>query len=1153
MVRALGLLTWLAVAAVPAPRALAQQFAFNLTPEGLAKLEPLIVERLPQSYPVPAFERHLFSCPIGDDIVAHVPEVEVRIGWRDFSYAVLDDALGVDAVIDLDLETPLRIDEAYACFGTAECDVSARALAVGVSARVAGASLPDGRIELTEVEVGLDLRAEDFELDSEGCAVGDAAEWLFEAFEDWALERLTESLEEALEERLASALGEVLSDTLSLETELLGFSVVGTLTSVDLEADTGVALEGVAEVAWSGEAVRLAEPPPQMEPFDRPFPPGGVDGDFHVAASDSLITTALYEAWRGGLLTSLVSGRLPPLELPSGGVVALLGLPEETRVESAVRLESPLVATFGRSERGQAQIEVEGLRVDLEVVTPEESKTVSLVVDGAFRAGLGIDLELGGLVLELKDLDIRELRIESEADTITADRARLRDLVQTLVVPLLEERLGQVPVAPALNAVLGSYAYVRDLDSSGGWLRAGVDLVRPDPSDGEAPETEIATGRTLFPAGRVRVDVTGSDDRTPAPLLRYQAWLDGEALSEEPRGVSALRVDLADGEHTLEVSAVDLNGNVDRSPASVRLVADGQPPELIVADAPGAFETGGSIGASWSAHDEFGATEVRWEVRLIGERETSVVASAEFEAAETGSLAVDDLGADLLYELEVVARDEAGNETSQTFGFAMDPGASGGCSAGGVPGLLASMVLLLVGLLARSSRRSPLACFAVLGASVLVTLLAAGSAHAQTVGTLWSSPTTGDGAAPYFNPAAMAAGDGTHLELTGGLIAADLAYAPTDSLGESTTTSVRPVGSAGAYTDVLGEEFRLGLSVSLPHIQGGRWARDGAAGQITRYYLVDGATFHLSSVLAFSYSPVPWLSIGAGPHLVYGSLRSELDKDIGSQLNQLAGSGTVGAPFPYAHPDLAAQSDLSGSGFGVGAIAGVLVTPIEELSMGVAVHTPVSVTASGEVEVTFPRELDRYVDETLPGASLPELGGDVELNLDLPLMVVAGVAVRPTPKLELVVDYRFQQYSTIPSLDVVVSNATSNLVSDQAVVRGYTDRHSVGLRGSYQPIEELSLGALFRYQTNTVPETTMTPNTLEFEKVEVSVGVQWEMTDGVLLTAQYSHWFMPDRDIQRSLHRPLTQPSLQAYNHPSPTGTYRASANGAQLGLIVRL
>lgn len=424
-------------------------------------------------------------------------------------------------------------------------------------------------------------------------------------------------------------------------------------------------------------------------------------------------------------------------------------------------------------------------------------------------------------------------------------------------------------------------------------------------------------------------------------------------------------------------------------------------------------------------------------------------------------------------------------------------------------------------------------------------------AAAQSVGTSLSGPATADGASAYYNPAAMGAGRGTQLEIDGGLLALSLAYAPDSGPAPSSTGAIAPLLTLGATTDALDPEWRLGLTVSVPRASGGSWGRDDGAGQITRYFLVAGATFHVSATPAVSWSPNEWLTIGLGADLVYGSLSGELDKDFGSQLNQTAGSTVIDSPFPYAHPDLAAPITIAGDGFGAGAVGGVLVRPIPELSFGASVHSPVVILGGGSLSVAYPERLRQFVADTLPTAVLPDLSANFDTDLDIPTIFLVGFSARPHEMVEIAASYRFENLSSQPNFYTRIAETTSGSITDSIKPQAYADEHRAFVRVAVLPVPELTVAAHGVYQSNTVPDSTVAPNNLDFHRVEVGLAARWRIVEELSVMVQYSHLFLVDRNVTESLHRPLTQPSLAAFNHPSPTGRYTGAADTIRLGLTV--
>lgn len=428
--------------------------------------------------------------------------------------------------------------------------------------------------------------------------------------------------------------------------------------------------------------------------------------------------------------------------------------------------------------------------------------------------------------------------------------------------------------------------------------------------------------------------------------------------------------------------------------------------------------------------------------------------------------------------------------------------------------------------------------------------LVASPAFAQNVGTGFSGATTGDGSAPYYNPAAMALGQ-THIQLDLGAAFANLKYEPDNGLGASSANPIRPFVTAGGFTHALHDDVRLGIAVTIPQATGGTWGIDDGAGDITRYYLKDATVFHLSTVPAISWAPVDQFSMGIAAQLTYGSVDSTLDKDFGAQLNQTAMSTDLNSPFPYADPRFAAPVELNSSGFGVGAIIGFLARPVPKLAIGVSLHTPVTINTSGRLEVEYPDSLRSAVADILPSATLPDLNGSYEADLDLPWMVNVGLSVWPIETLEIAALYRWENTSSQPFWNVRIIEATSPNIVDTARLQAYEDRHFVQLRVAYRPVEALWAALFVSFQTNTVPDLTLSPNNIDFNRIEIGLAARIRIVERFGLIVQVAQLILPSRTIDESLHRPLTEPSLANYNHPSPTGTYSGRATGVRLGIFV--
>ncbi|MFK7984710.1 MAG: OmpP1/FadL family transporter [Sandaracinaceae bacterium] len=429
---------------------------------------------------------------------------------------------------------------------------------------------------------------------------------------------------------------------------------------------------------------------------------------------------------------------------------------------------------------------------------------------------------------------------------------------------------------------------------------------------------------------------------------------------------------------------------------------------------------------------------------------------------------------------------------------------------------------------------------------------APGLASAQGGGL--SAPTEADAASAWMNPASMSAGEGSYLELMGGVLPVGAQYTTADGR-RSETFGIAPLGTLGGYTDALHPDWRIGFSLGLVRASGGTWSRDDPAGDITRWYLVSGTSFHIAATPAVSWSPIPEFSVGLGVNLVYSNAASELDKDFGAQLNQTVMSDDLNSPFPYANADLAAPVTVEGDGVGMGGILGFLVRPIPEVSLAASVHSPVPLTTTGTLNVAYPDRLRAFVDDVLPSAELPEIRGDIFMDFDLPLYLLFGAAFRPHEMVQITTQYRYENQASQPNFYVRVDEATrtSDSLTDNVKPQAFVDRHQVFLRVSVFPIPELRIAALSMFQTNSAPEATTAPNTLDFNRLELGLAARWRIAPEFSVMAQYSHTFLFDTNVDESLFRPVAQPSLTAFNRPTPTGVYSGAANSVRLGVALHL
>ena len=699
----LGLLLLL----VPASAA-AQDLAARVTPNGLDTLTRVALGLIPPVFPMERLDPVLFDCP-GSDTAAHIPATDVSVTFHALEIRTGTGAITVSTTLDIAAANTVQLDNVYACFGTTFCDVSMNLTRLGIVIELAAGSAPGGGVEFHGANVDLTLRPEDISVVSTGCAAGDAATWLLDAVKGWALDLVTPRLEAMIGERLGVAMTGVFSQTVAPSIDVAGFSITGSIGSLDLSSGGGIAVGGTADVMSTGVPLHDEPGPTTRAPVGDALPTD-FEGDFQIAVSDRLVTDSLYEAWRGGLMRRLLADQSRSIELAGDGVAHMIGLEGGARLDITFDIDRPLVMTFGRTGPNVAEVAIEQLHITV-VVTPPSgpASTIQLFASGSGQAAMTMSEEQGGMVLDMRDLRMTSVRVQTTNESLELTGARLSNFISGTVAPMLAQRLSGLPVAPGLLAIAGTFVYVRSIESEGGWQRLGADLYTADPSDTTPPDTTLTAPRAFMAAGTAAYEVAGTDNSTPVPLLRYRAWLDGTPLNEgAASSLRTVRFDVAGGTHILEVAAVDLNDLQDPTPVMHSFSVDGNPPTLTFTKSPLPIVSDANVTAAWMASDLEGPVESRWELRVIGDDGTATVSQETPFAAGTNMLAIPagPLNSARLYELEVTVRDGAGNLVSKTFGFTVaEDGCSATASPRGAPANAFLAFAFFVFLLGRARRR----------------------------------------------------------------------------------------------------------------------------------------------------------------------------------------------------------------------------------------------------------------------------------------------------------------------------------------------------------------------------------------------------------------------------------------------------------------
>lgn len=217
----------------------------------------------------------------------------------------------------------------------------------------------------------------------------------------------------------------------------------------------------------------------------------------------------------------------------------------------------------------------------------------------------------------------------------------------------------------------------------------------------------------------------------------------------------------------------------------------------------------------------------------------------------------------------------------------------------------------------------------------------------------------------------------------------DIVYVPEDPppTVDARTKRASYLGFLGAYYKPIGPKVVVGLGIGTPSGLGTKW--NGAD-----FVMLSGGTAYdwSSKIGVFSFSPLvavkvsDKISVGATVNINYGNFN----------LKMPAGTADLGE----GSADLG-QYEENMNGWGIGATLGVLVKPIDKLSVGLTVRTPSTLTFKGSALMSY---LSMY---ELPDTSR------LERQITWPLWIAGGLAFRPVPRLLLSADVQWTQWSKL--------------------------------------------------------------------------------------------------------------------------------------------
>ena len=284
------------------------------------------------------------------------------------------------------------------------------------------------------------------------------------------------------------------------------------------------------------------------------------------------------------------------------------------------------------------------------------------------------------------------------------------------------------------------------------------------------------------------------------------------------------------------------------------------------------------------------------------------------------------------------------------------------------------------------------------------------------------------------------------------------------------------------------QDFAFAFGMHSPYAPAYQYDEEGAQ----RYAVKNSEIFQFSLGPSIAWRPHPVVTIGAGLNVQMFWVEQTLDlttfgradpsNDIGIKLN-------------------------AGDFFTPGFDLGVMIDPVEQLTIGLSLTPGSSYNALGSVGIDFEGnalELGAYQDgrcevasDFAPGNEGCQSDDGISLAIQLPVVARAGVAVRPVEALEVEVAFVYQRWSSMQDLvvddvDIGIVNPLSGdieQVDSQFVIpQNLNDTWSIRLGGQYRVNELLELRAGGFYEPGAVDPEFVTVSLVDSDKFQVGGG-----------------------------------------------------------------
>ncbi len=451
------------------------------------------------------------------------------------------------------------------------------------------------------------------------------------------------------------------------------------------------------------------------------------------------------------------------------------------------------------------------------------------------------------------------------------------------------------------------------------------------------------------------------------------------------------------------------------------------------------------------------------------------------------------------------------------------------------------------------------ACVAMIATSMLVAVpesVLGSGLSTPVVGSGWSTPTQRDPAAVFHNPAALAGVLRPTLQVTASVSFLNLSYtrerradyAHADSFDfalpldpsdvdatkrgrDDTMDAVGLLPAGGAFFALpITDRVTLGLGAYAPF--GALLDLDDNGPQ--QWALQSATIVGLFVTPAVGVQVTDWLQVGVGVSAVFGTL--EIAKTVDLAGTELIGGALREPPigqdndFGASAPTGVRELDITsrpfsirgGSALGWSFNAGVLITPVDGLDIGLSYTHEAAMTFRGDFYLNM-NDPFFTTDLASQGLAYPGLvEGDAWVEFPFPRSARLGVEAELGAGLSVAAQLAWVGYSSVEAFDVTIESeglAQPALglgpVAKIALPRRWRDSWEAEARVAWHG-EGVAYGVRAGFHTGFSPDATVDVGSPDGDRLRLTPLGRWALDESWSLSAELDvQWVLP-RDVRSS-------------------------------------